>query len=161
MSIFDFDIKKHYGRTTWPSLRKPRIMALADVMLHPLRQLQSDFQAFRDAKRIELSYTGQTILLEKYLNDRFDPELARIMVIHEDQNQAYTYFESEGQQVTYTYFESEQPAMTFTYFEGEKGTAFPEDFKVSIPSDLIPIQEQIRQAVKKYKIAGVTYSVIA
>lgn len=161
MSIFRFDLKKYAGRVNWPSLRKAKIMALVDVLLHPLRKLQADFQAFMDAKRIELTYTGQTILLEKYLNDRFDAELARIMVIHNSQDVTlYLYNEDEGQAPKYLYNEEEVATPKYLYFEGETGTAFVEDFQVAIPADLTGIQEQIRQAVKKYKIAGVTYSVV-
>jgi hypothetical protein len=161
MSIFEFSLRKFAGRVVWPALRKPRIMALVDVMLHPLRQLQADLRAFIDAKRVELTYTGQTILLEKYLNDRFDTEKSRIIVIHNDDNTAlYLYNEEEGQAPKYLYNEAETSAPVYLYFEGETGTAFTEDFQVHIPADLASVQEQVRQAVKKYKIAGVTYSVV-
>ena len=161
MSIYNFDIKKFAGRVVWPALRKPKIMALVDVMLHPLRQLKTDFQAFRDAKNIELSYTGQSILLQKYLNDRFDPILNRIMVIHNAPGSGiYLYNESEGQAAKYLYNESEASTPKYLYFEGETGTAFAEHFRVQIPSNLSGISEQIRQAVKKYKIAGTTYLVV-
>jgi hypothetical protein len=161
MSIFEFSLKKFAGRVVWPALRKPRILALVDVLLHPLRQLQTELRAFIDAKRVELTYTGQTILLQKYLNDRFDAEQIRIIVIHNDGGAAlYLYNETEGQAPKYLYNESEISTPVYLYFEGETGTAFIEDFQVHIPADLASIQEQIRQAVKKYKIAGVTYSVV-
>ena len=161
MSIYRFDLKKLAGRVVLPALRKPRIMALVDVLLHPLRQLQREFHAFRDAKRIELSYTGQSILLQKYLNDRFDAELNRILVIHNNATAGvYLYNEVEGQAAKYFYNESEVSTPKYLYFEGETGTAFTESFRVKIPAELSGIAEQIRQAVKKYKIAGVTYSVV-
>lgn len=161
MSIYKFDLKKFAGRVVWPALRKPRIMALVDVMLHPLRLLKSSMNTFIDEKRIELTYTGQSILLQKYLNDRFDAELNRILVIHNNAGAGiYLYNEAEGQVAKYFYNESETSTPKYLYFEGETGTAFTEDFRVAIPSDLSGISEQIRQAVKKYKIAGITYSVV-
>lgn len=158
MSIYNFDLKKYAGRNTWPALRKPRGMALVDVLLHPLRSLILEFKLFRDQKRVELSYTGQTMLLQRYLNDRFDPDEKRILIIHAQDMSTYLYFEGEGQLPFYLYHESEG-AGSFLFFEGEAESVFEEDFQVSIPASLTAIAQQIREAVKKYKIAGVTYTV--
>ncbi len=63
--IFSFDIDKQIKRTiAKPDNNKVKHIAWLEVLLSPLKSLWSAFVIYRDTKLRELSYNGQTIILE-------------------------------------------------------------------------------------------------
>lgn len=61
-------------------LRRPRMLAWLEVLTSPVATLYREFLLYRADVLRQLSYNGQTILLEKALNDTFDPAFRRIRV---------------------------------------------------------------------------------
>lgn len=161
MMIFNVDWNKLGSRITAPVHRKPRYLALLNLLFYPVKQVHESFLNYVALKRIEMSYTGQTMLMERFLNDQFDVNLRRIRVVHvaDNSGQIYLYFESEGQLPSYLYFESEAKPPIYLYFEGTESGTITFNFLVKIPTELTAQTEQIRGAVRRYKVAGPTYDV--
>lgn len=52
--------------------RKQKVKDYLHVLIHPLKQLHSQFITYRDDTLYSLAITSQVIYLEKYLNDKFN-----------------------------------------------------------------------------------------
>ncbi|GGG33513.1 hypothetical protein [Hymenobacter glacieicola] len=61
-------------------LRKPRTLAWLEVLTSPIETIYQDFLNYQADVLRQLSYNGQTIMMEKALNDTFDPGFRRIRV---------------------------------------------------------------------------------
>lgn len=119
-----------------------------------------DYKA--DALR-RLSYNGQTLYLEKMLNDIYDPSLRRIVIKHEESNDVYWYNEDEGQAPNYLHNEGETGAtQQYLYNEGENfGALAPGiDFRILAPASLSTKEIQMRADVKKYSLAGKVFDFV-
>jgi hypothetical protein len=140
-------------------LRRPRLLAFARALLAPAAELYGTFLSYTIQTRHELSYNGQTMQLERALNDRFDPALRRIQIINTQTyaQPVYLNFEREQQAETYVFTEAEgQPLYLSTYAEqvGQVG------FTVRVPAVLRAQELALRTRINQLKIALVKYRII-
>lgn len=162
VQIYRYDLSKLVRRLTPPRWRNAFNLNWYETLLSQIDYSQDQFNDYKDQALIELSYNGQTIYLEKMLNDRFDPVLRRIIIRHEDEIGYYLYLEGEGQPEKYLYNESETGATpTYLYNEGENVATFPEgiDFLVKAPSELAGLEAQMKSEIDKFKLAGKIYDI--
>ena len=158
--MFNIDIKKLVFRLLPPFLRGDLNRAWIETLLKPFAVLVVDFNVFRDEKISELSYSGQSIQLERYLNDVFDKPLRRIRIKHYSDQPDFDYLLSENGTIEdYDYLKSENVAPGFIYLIGENTTTINTDFVVQCPASLSAAVAAIKARVDRYRVAGRRYTV--
>lgn len=158
--MYSFDIEKFIHRLLPPFLRTALQKAWIRVLLKPVEYLLTQLQAYRVEKLNELSYNGQTIQLERYLNDIFDSVQRRIQVKHYADSPDFDYLLSEnGSALDYDYLISESTNTGFLYFIGENSAPLGVDFIVLFPSSISTLSEAIKARVDKYRVAGKQYQI--
>ncbi len=151
-----------FPRLVWlllPSLlRKPRLVAWFTSLTSPVAYLYQQFLSYRLDTLRELSYNGQTALLEKALNDKLDASLRRIVIrnstlfldplyinfVREQQPPVYASNAAEGRPL-YPYRASD--------FANQTG------FTVYAPG-LNAKDYQLNILIQRFKIALVSYRII-
>lgn len=117
-------------------MRRKRVVVFLLVCISGVRSLYATFLAYRKAALYNLRITGQTIYLEKALNDRFD-FVDRLIYIEtlEDASQFYLYNKVEAAAPVY-FYNRHNPA--HSYLVGEYAVAAGRIWKalVASPSDV-------------------------
>ena len=102
-------------------MRRPRMLAWLFVLIHEVQTLHAAYLIYRSRSLYALQITGQTVYLEKALNDRWD-FLARGIYIETiaDGSQLYLYNKIEAAAPLYIYnkFDADR-----SYVVGEYATA--------------------------------------
>jgi hypothetical protein len=161
--VYKYDLRKLVRRLTPPRWRNTFNLNWYETLLSGVNYSQDRFNAFKDQALIELSYNGQTVYLEKMLNDRFDSFLRRIIIQHEEDLSVFWYLEGEGQVERYLYTESETGGTTtYLYNEGENTSGLPDgvDFIVKAPIGLASLEVRMKSEINKYRLAGKQYEII-
>lgn len=161
-TITRYDLSKLVRRLMPPRWRNPINLNWFEALLCGINYSQDRFNVFRNQALVELSYNGQTIYLEKMLNDRFDAVQRRIVIKHEESNSVYWYREDEGQAPVYLYTEAETGStINYLYNEGENASALPDgiDFMVLAPASLSPLELRMKAEIDKYRLAGKQYEI--
>jgi hypothetical protein len=141
-------------------LRKPRLLAWVQALNSPAAWVYEQFAAFYFTTKTELSYNGQTLLLEKALNDRFDKSFRRIRIINSDTelSPVYLNFTDEQQPLPTLYFEDEgQPLLylnEWTEYTNQVG------FTVQLPRSLRPQEVAVQARIKQLKLALIRHKLI-
>lgn len=139
-------------------LRKPRLVAWVTALTRPVDDLYQQFLAYRLDTLRELSYNGQTALLEKALNDKLDPDLRRIVI----RNSAvfldplYLNFKHEAQPITYASTRAEGRPL---FPHRSSDFANQVGFTVYAPG-LNAKDYQLNILIQRFKIALVNYRII-
>jgi hypothetical protein len=84
MRFYDFNIRIQIARYMGSRLYKPGTMGLAWSLSRVLEALKSDLIQVLRWLKSEMSYSCATIVIEKMLNDEFDPSLRRITIVNRD-----------------------------------------------------------------------------
>lgn len=130
------------------------------ALLAPVDYIKNQLLIFKNKTDIELSYTSQTINIERMLNDLFDPSDRRIIIKHKENNNQYYFFENEAQVYDYYYLIEEGEEIKYYYKMDENTTLIDiYDFIVVIPSSLNDKIAQIRANVNRLKLASKTFDV--
>lgn len=160
--IYKYDLPKLIRRLTPPRWRNPFNLNWYETLLSGINYSQTRFNAYKDQALIELSYNGQTLYLEKMLNDIFDHDQRRILIQHEEDNSVFWYLEGEGQAPKYLYTEGETGAtVSYLYNEGENTSDLSGvDFRVKAPISLSSQEARMKSEIQKYKLAGKQYDII-
>jgi len=141
-----------------PFLKKDAHLAWIECLLEPLATLNSDLLIWVNEKQIELEYTGQTLLLEKMLNDKFDPIDRRIVVVHQSETRESDYLRSEATPGDFDYLISEAETARFMEYRSERSAVVIDGFDVRIPTEYTAQDDQIRGKILNFKVAAVNYS---
>ena len=121
------------------------------------------FTQFVADKEVEKHTTGQTFLLERYLNYVFDRSLVRIYIRHVEEIQEYDFFTTEAQnpEFDYLYAENHTPP-GYLRFLGEGNRNLDVDFLVYVPATILALAEaQVAASIRKYKLAGKRFKFVA
>jgi hypothetical protein len=141
-------------------LRRPRLIAWLRSLLTPLRQLYTDFITYTRYAQRELSYNGQTMILEGALNDGFDSGVRRITVSNTDTEllPLYINFSIELEPEKPVRFASESPPWLYVPAFDEFNTQL--DFIVRAPSILYTPERarQLHARIQRFKPATRRYS---
>jgi hypothetical protein len=141
-----------------PVLRRPRLMAWITALLSPVGHLYQRFLSYRLDTLRELSYNGQTALLEKALNDKLDPNLRRIVIRNSSVylDPLYINFKREAQPPVYATSKKEGRPLyphRASEFAGQVG------FTVYAPG-LNAKDYQLNILIQRFKIALVSYRIL-
>jgi len=79
---YEVDISKLVRWLLPTFLQKPRMLAFMEALMTPVRNIYSSFLQEQEQMLNEVRLTGQTGVLENYLNDRFDATQRRIRILH-------------------------------------------------------------------------------
>ncbi|MDF7809899.1 hypothetical protein [Hymenobacter sp. YC55] len=138
-------------------LRRPVMLAWVRALHSPLLTTYLQFAEHVRRSRTELSYNGQTMLLERALNDRFDPVFRRIRIINSDTelSPVYLNFVSEQQPMPPTYQTSEgEPLLYINHwieYVSQVG------FTVQVPRSLRPQEAALQARIKQLKISMIRH----
>jgi hypothetical protein len=156
MFNIDFDILINRNLPTWKSL--PKVRAWLRCLIKPLVRLYYDFLDYREAVLLEISYNGQTMVLERMLNINFPNTNSSIFIENTSNSlpSSYLYYLHEDQEAPPIYYKSENiDDEGYLYFESEYQQTY--DFIVWVPSSLVFNQTEMRAKIDLYKIAGKRY----
>jgi len=159
MNFFNIDFQKFIIWLTPSKLRKPRFLAMLEVLLSQIKSLHSLLLEFRVGAKKEALILNQTGILEYTLRDLLSIQDVRII----NQNfriRNHTYFIPENStNKLITQFKSEPSNNKVkTYFHGEySGASFTIYFLDSY--NISPEISKIRAFVDKYKLPSATYEI--
>ena len=151
-------------------LRRPRARLLAwlTALLSPLSQLNQQLQRYATRQRVVLSYSSQTLMFEKALNDVFDPTARRIFIINSDVlvQPFFLNFLAEGQDAKAVFFQREATRAPRRYLRHKAEYDSQVGFTVHVPAGLLPYAEpalsqyhaRLDAFIQRYKLATIQYS---
>lgn len=164
MANYNWDIDDTIIMLMPSFLRKPRHFAWLKAILNPIKNLYAGFLVYRDEQIYEAYLTGQTIQLERLLNDLFDNSLRRIYIVHSLDLDIILFLDEEAQPLedVVLYLDSEaEPLEDLTlYRDLEDAGALPQDFRVIAPATLTSQQTEFEKRIDKYKLVQKTYDIV-
>ncbi|GGA84764.1 hypothetical protein GCM10008015_26930 [Flavobacterium palustre] len=142
-----------------PTLRKPGLSALAQIVLKPLNSLYYKWYNWRVDNIYKLEHTGQICYLRGSLNDKFDPVERRIYIgnglLYDTQ---YIFTEAEEQDV---WLETDDEEETI-WLRTESETADTGlDFIVYVPEAIYNNQlDGLKAHIDFYRAGGKRYNIL-
>ncbi|MDX2304600.1 MAG: hypothetical protein NW226_17460 [Microscillaceae bacterium] len=164
MKIFNWNIDLTILWMMPPETKIAVHYAWIKALLNPVKSNYSDFLLYRRAEIYDAYITGQTFQLRRLLNDSFDPDLKRIVIIHSFDDDLTLYLDEENQpnEDIFLYLDQEnQPAAHITlYLDGEPAGVLPVDFRIVAPLSLQAMENEIFSLVSTKALASKTYDII-
>lgn len=158
--IFNIDIKRLALLTLPEDLRQALHAAWIQFIVLPYVLVYNEFMSYRSFTLQELNYNGQTIMLQKCLNDKLDPYLRRIQLNNVSDSVVPMPIIKEYGDVqfadTYVGYESENmPLVTYRYSEWVNQNGL----LVICPIELNAHENHIKSLLKRFLMASVKYSI--
>jgi hypothetical protein len=174
MAIYDIDFYELSKQLLPVRLRKSKLLAWMRAMVAGVKQIFTEFKAFRGAETgalqsnsvlYDLAHNGQVCYVEAALNDVFDA-LSRGIYITDGEfdDPLYVYLEAELKPV-WAPLESETPGLEplWLYTDAEVDSTGA-DFIVHVPSAValgaVYDLDRLKAIVNHYKLPGKRYSVV-
>lgn len=152
--IFNWNIDDIPRQELPPHRQEPERLAYLKALLKPIKTLYNSFVSYRRVTIKKLRYNGQTIILQNYLNDLFDPTLRRIRIltVFDLDMPLYVGLDSEPDPV-YLGLNSE-PSPLYLGLNSETGYLF--HFIVEAATGSLTAQQIVRlkAVVNYYRLAG-------
>lgn len=144
----------------WGTTSLDKHLAWIKALLSPLQALFNAFHVFTQESFYKLSFNGQVIYLEHYLNDKLDPSNRGIYISDSTLTvPLYLYMKIDGIP-TYIYKKAEnQQAL---HLRNKTEYLNQTSFTIFVPSSLpiTPLLEaQIRSLVNPFKLAGAFFTI--
>lgn len=140
-------------------LRKPIVFAFLKSFSEDLNKTQSDLQMLYANTKYDLTFNGQTIYLEHFLNDQYDPTLRRIYIEDIDTDDTlYLFNKSEQNELTHLFNQSENEPALYLINQSESITTV--DFQIIIPGDVVFDELVLRKRFDQYRLAGPNYEIV-
>lgn len=148
---FKLDVNKLVVLLGQTFLRRPRFLALLQVLAAPIATIHQQWYVHRQNNIYRLKHNGQVCYLRKVLNDTFDPSLRRITIAEGNRyNRQYVYTNIE-----------QQPNFLGLMYVRQAGDYADTgvDFRVVVPQgfDLANNIYQLSALIDFYKLAGKRY----
>jgi hypothetical protein len=143
--------------------RKNIWLGFLQVLLVPFRTMMSEYKDWRDASIMRAYVSSQTISMEWYLNELYDPIDREIRILTADPSGFYVAMQSETAPVMLAGLQTVlTEAGTFAYvpLPGEDLVTGMADFVVHAPLALMSMEAAIRKVVNNYKLAGKRYTIV-
>lgn len=147
-------------------LGKQKMVSWLASLLKPVHTLFSIFKQFEYDFNAGLKYSSQSIVLESFLNDKFDQDDRRFRIVNQELvfvPRFHFYqaeYEAEPSLVIHSYFFAyEQHSPFFTYFSNEQQGAMY-SFLVTYPLNLIIDLNEVRAAVNFRRFASLRYKIV-
>lgn len=142
--------------------RKPIFLAYIKAALAPLQENNTEFAAIVGALWAKLSYTGQHLVLEEYLNDTYDDSLRRIFIDENDLVSTSIDIYKQGENdpsPTSIYKQPETNPAPFSMYKQGEGQG-GDNFTINIPAAISFNEATLRGNVDFYVIAGKNYNIV-
>jgi len=166
MAIFsNIDFRKLAYDSTPHFLRRTnagglnRFLAFSYAFIKGLKDVNVSFNSFRSFQLYCLSFTGQKIYLQEWLNQNYDP-VGKNIVIVDQANIVYRYFRRKVEQrpPIYIYRKSEgQPAF---YMKTHQEQAANIHFIIEIPFSVVFDEDVLREQLKKWVLFSRNYEIV-
>ncbi|MFN8238647.1 MAG: hypothetical protein U0T77_10805 [Chitinophagales bacterium] len=140
-------------------LRKIKLIRYLLVLLEPVKSAHNEFKQFRLQQLYEAEINGQTIKLERVLNDTFDPVERRIYITDGEYYNPPVYYE-EYKNDPVIYYEEGNGDNPIFWSDTAIDNRVSFNFYVNVPSSVFFQKTRVKALVSKYKIAGRTFEVI-
>ena len=132
------------------------------VLVTPIKWLNDQVVIFATSAYYQLSFNGQVIYLEHYLNDLFDNNDRRIFISDDSLLLApYLFNKEDNEDPLYIYNKEDAEAPFYIY--NREDYYSQGSFIINVPS-AIPLTasliNQIKSATNRYKQAGVNYTIV-
>ena len=157
--FYDLDISLHIKRFLATVNNKPKTLSLAESYLQPVTQLHEEFIEYRKNKLIQLSYNNQKILLEKALNDVYDPTNRGIFIENLKSNILPTnlFHDSENEDETYIFHDNENQQHFHLYHDQELIDEL--NFIINVPISLSNFHDAIIKFTEGYNYITMKYGI--
>lgn len=149
---YDIDFRKLVGQLLGSLLKKSKRIAWLTAGLKPLRNLHDEFLTFSNLKVYEVKWNGQTIKLEKLLQDKFG---SGITITNNSQNLDEFIIGDGTDEGSYW---GDGPDV-----ESYIGTSYNPalfNFTVNVPGSIVFVQSEMEAWINKYKLFGTTYNIV-
>jgi len=141
-----------------PEQRVDWFMDYVKAACKPLETLFTDFYAFFDKTKYELTFSGQVIYLEHVLNDQFDPDDRGIYITDSDLVESVFIFrQEENNEPTNIFIDSEGEPPVYLYMNQEYDDDV--DFVVNVPASVTFNENELKYWVNKYRIAPMRWKI--
>lgn len=133
-------------------LQKPIRVSWLAALFKGLRSVHDQFITYTDLKVYEIKFNGQTIKLEKLLQNKFGPGIYIVnngasldSFLIGDGVDTGSYI-GDGPDVDAWIGEDYNPALT--------------NFTVNVPVAIVFVQDEMKAWINKYKLLGTTYNIL-
>lgn len=149
---YDIDFRKLVGQLLGFILKKTKRIAWLSAVLKPLRNLHDEFLSFTDLKAYEVKWNGQTIKLEKLLQDKFGGGIT----ITNNSGSIDSLTIGDGVDFGGHWGE----AADVDSYIGEDYNPALTSFTVNVPGSIVFVQSEMEAWINKYKMFGTTYNIV-
>ena len=141
------------------NLRQVTLFRYIVALLTPITEAYTDFLAFRKRQLYEAEINGQTIKLERVLNDTFDPIERRIYITDGDYYTPPVFMEEwKNQSVLFPAESANNKPIFYSINSITNTVSF--NFYVHIPSTVWYDKVRVRALIIKYKIFGRLFDIV-
>ncbi|MDE5525705.1 hypothetical protein [Elizabethkingia meningoseptica] len=131
-------------------LRSPSMMAMTNVLMSCLEQINDDFIADRKSNIETATHNSQVCYLRKILNDKFDYDRRILIEDPNDKEETYVYTDGENK----PHYLEELILYPESEFSDKKV-----DFVIKVPIQLESYLENIKNTVDYYRLASKRFKI--
>ncbi len=150
-------------------LRKTGILSLLFALTAPIKNIYREFIDHKNNTQYYLEHNSQVCYLRKVLNDHFDDEKRRILVLDKNTIETYLYIYTPNEQIVSYLYTKEENKPLYVYTHSEFFLYSDVDFVICIPSDVYKREVtvtkrgdsffEIEAIVNRYKLVSKTYKI--
>lgn len=139
--------------------RKVRLFAFLKTTSDVINDTQIQLESLYNDVKYDLTFNGQTIYLEHFLNDQYDNVLRRIKIEDIDSDETlYLFNKVEENEETHLFNSSENEDPV--YFVNQSESISSIDFQILVPSDIQFNELVMRKRFDRYRLAGPNYEIV-
>jgi hypothetical protein len=157
---FNVDFRKLALLLTPVFWRKSVFVDYIYTFIEPVSRLHFDFLNFRTKEIYKVIHNGQVILLEKVLNDTFDPEERRIFISEEQIFDALYIYTTDENKPVFLGTEYLYPTQAVNVINVDFIVNFPIKIKPNNSDALLNFENRIKALTNYYKLASKRYKIL-
>jgi hypothetical protein len=157
--VFNIDFR-HIAYNLTPFFkRRPAFIAWIYSLVRPLKESNNSFVSFANNIEYNLTFTSETNVLERFLNDQFDPVSRGIFITNINEVDFQFFFnKSEGKARTFIFNKSEGEPPFYVYNKSELLQSV--NFIINVPVSVVFDSAIMRERVQFYNQAGKNFTII-
>lgn len=159
---FKINVRRFVNIHLIPALRKNIRLEMYAQLLSPFTMINDEWVTYRNKSTTRAKVNGESISLEWYLNYLFDTDLQRIYIDTNDLDGVqFGISATEPDDYQELGIQATEPAAKVAFpFYGESSDIGRYSFGVFIPAALSSSEDDIKDVVNNYRIAGKTFTII-
>jgi hypothetical protein len=140
-------------------MRRVKTISYVLSLIAAIQEVWLDFLQFRHDILYDIQINGQTIHLERVLNDKFDIAERRIYITDGEYFEPPVFYE-EYKNLPVIFFDESNTNNPAFYTQSNLDNRVSFNFFVHIPADVWHDRVVVRALVQKYKIFGRTFDIV-